>query len=707
MALCLSLLLSAVAMSQEGLGPQLRLLGLPQVEGDQVALRFSVRSAQGLPVTSLSAANVRLDESAQDIRLESRAELAQSLALIVSTSAASDLDLIRESLRVALDGLYREGDELSFFISAQRSVQQRRAASRAEADAIVAGLSESPSYDDSTPALLAALDWLSERRSDDQAVQALFVASYLNRSEEAQLGERYAQASQPLHVVQAHRFRQDSTPSLRVLASSSGGLFANNREGRFVVRDQGAPQAVNTFKVLLDTMRGARLVYELSYRSANRSLAAERRVTLRLALSSDQVAEAVFSYERPFDPPSLELVAPSLAANRQPTRRGAAIIYDLDEAPIVVRVRFGDDLPRALRSLRLEVTDGTGRVLQSDLLSDPQPNSAGHYALPWSLTPFSTPNSSSEVRVVVRVTDELGLESELTTTGRVSVGNLPPLPSPTPTLTPVPTATPTPQAAAALVVGLMDDGSGIPISPQQLLGGFVALLLVAVVALIMLLLTLSRLRRLRRRAARELAEAQAMTSFQGGQASQAPPNSADAGPGAVVAHVGGASPSPNGASAPSEAEKPLLGRLIVLEGLKEREIAIYEPVFIIGRSAEQGCHLVIDEPFISPRHCAIHIKDGVFAVRDLGGKNGTFVNGERVPRDRETFVPIGSEVAISKAVVVELWDADTYIDLSTRHESRGSITRTQARSDELTFRPMLDIAYAGDDDAIDDHYSPL
>src|SRR5690606_19134814 len=112
---------------------------------------------------------------------------------------------------------------------------------------------------------------------------------------------------------------------------------------------------------------------------------------------------------------------------------------------------------------------------------------------------------------------------------------------------------------------------------------------------------------------------------------------------------------------PGPAEKHTLGRLIVKRGLPPQEIPVDMPQYVIGRKAGEGINLAIDAPFISPRHCMITYRNNRFFIRDLGSKNGTFVNGERIQPERDTIVPNGSEVEITRQVVFELWDPDTVV----------------------------------------------
>ncbi|MCS7162286.1 MAG: FHA domain-containing protein [Bacteroidia bacterium] len=50
---------------------------------------------------------------------------------------------------------------------------------------------------------------------------------------------------------------------------------------------------------------------------------------------------------------------------------------------------------------------------------------------------------------------------------------------------------------------------------------------------------------------------------------------------------------------------------------------------LIGRSAE--CDIVLPYPEVSGRHAILTIhSDGSIEIRDVGSKNGTFINGQRV-----------------------------------------------------------------------------
>ncbi len=93
-------------------------------------------------------------------------------------------------------------------------------------------------------------------------------------------------------------------------------------------------------------------------------------------------------------------------------------------------------------------------------------------------------------------------------------------------------------------------------------------------------------------------------------------------------------------------------KLKVLQGASaNQEIAVPVAKFLVGRGEE--CHLRPKSPAISRHHCAILTANGQVAVKDLGSKNGTFVNEQRVEGvqpvdsgDIVAFGPLTFEVVI-------------------------------------------------------------
>lgn len=83
--------------------------------------------------------------------------------------------------------------------------------------------------------------------------------------------------------------------------------------------------------------------------------------------------------------------------------------------------------------------------------------------------------------------------------------------------------------------------------------------------------------------------------------------------------------------------------LKVIEGAKVgAKVAIKKPEFLIGRSKE--CHLCAGSSAVSRQHCAILRTDNRVAVKDLGSRNGTLVNGAKI--EGEVELVSGDEIVV-------------------------------------------------------------
>ena len=84
-------------------------------------------------------------------------------------------------------------------------------------------------------------------------------------------------------------------------------------------------------------------------------------------------------------------------------------------------------------------------------------------------------------------------------------------------------------------------------------------------------------------------------------------------------------------------------KLIVLAGAKEgTQIPLKKDKFVIGRASE--CTLRAGSEAISRRHCAIVRTDGTWIASDLGSRNGTYLNDQKI--ETPTALSLGDELRV-------------------------------------------------------------
>ena len=69
---------------------------------------------------------------------------------------------------------------------------------------------------------------------------------------------------------------------------------------------------------------------------------------------------------------------------------------------------------------------------------------------------------------------------------------------------------------------------------------------------------------------------------------------------------------------------------LVVPGQPPRVIPLRPLPFVIGRS--RSCHLVLRSDQVSRLHARIYREGPTFVIEDLGSRNGTFVNEQRIAR---------------------------------------------------------------------------
>jgi len=91
--------------------------------------------------------------------------------------------------------------------------------------------------------------------------------------------------------------------------------------------------------------------------------------------------------------------------------------------------------------------------------------------------------------------------------------------------------------------------------------------------------------------------------------------------------------------------------MALLQHSRSDRSLIVEPELLIGRSPTAG--LCITEPYVSAQHALLRWAGARWVLKDLGSRNGTFLNGARLEGGRNYDVSTGAELAFGRAS--ELW----------------------------------------------------
>lgn len=670
----------------------LTIVSEPVVDDTSRAIRvdFFVED-DGIPIVDLTSNAIRLSESAENIQLNTSFERTLHLAIAIDLSFGSDADLVRDSLRAFFDNYYMSGDIITLYVldaavADSASFRVIPIDSLETANSVINDLTSAESFFSVEPLLQRIFDDLQQIPNlVTNSRQVLFVGSLFNRPADANNSQAFAENDIAVHGVQAHRTREEFTTTYRGLTNAGGGLFANNFEGIFVIPGD-TYQPINNLKVLYDTIGNSRVVYTLTWQTRSLSLDSTRSVDISLTLPSGTALEQNISYTFDFEAPELRLVNQrSFDVERQISRLDdLSLAFELNERAVPIEVSFPDGVPRTIASLRLQVIDAeTSEVLQSALVQNPVLTD-NRYTLTWDLTDYTTPDSRTDVQLLVTALDELGLSVDVVTTGSILLPSAPPIPTATPTVTPLPSATPEPTAIPIVAsqssdgaVGVFNNGGG------QITGLLLSIIAFLILAVILLIVRSGRFQK--------EAETVSTTASANALHDTAPPAQP------IDAEI-------------KEEKQTRFAQLVPLKETGDKldidRIWLDKREFKIGRAST--CDFVVDAPTLDSEHCLIIIKgfDEVF-VRDLGTINGTYVNGERLRTSEERFVPIGSALGMTKELTFELWEANREI-LEPDHLTTMVKTTLFSNAESVPFRPLPGLRYAPDDGPeLEDDYSPI
>src|SRR5688500_19361270 len=95
---------------------------------------------------------------------------------------------------------------------------------------------------------------------------------------------------------------------------------------------------------------------------------------------------------------------------------------------------------------------------------------------------------------------------------------------------------------------------------------------------------------------------------------------------------------------------------------------LLEPEHLVGRSP--SCALVLEHPLVSSQHAVLRWSGEAWEVRDLGSRNGTFVNGQRIAGPAGRKVGKKAQIAFGhEEVSWEMVDDSGPVPRSEEHTS--------------------------------------
>src|SRR5271168_2538209 len=88
----------------------------------------------------------------------------------------------------------------------------------------------------------------------------------------------------------------------------------------------------------------------------------------------------------------------------------------------------------------------------------------------------------------------------------------------------------------------------------------------------------------------------------------------------------------NSIRAPQSSGSGVFPALVLVQGNEQKNIVLNRTPFSVGRKVDKD--LVIADPRVSRDHALIVLEESDFFLVDQGSKHGTFVNGERIERQK-------------------------------------------------------------------------
>lgn len=126
----------------------------------------------------------------------------------------------------------------------------------------------------------------------------------------------------------------------------------------------------------------------------------------------------------------------------------------------------------------------------------------------------------------------------------------------------------------------------------------------------------------------------------------------------------------------------MLGDVAKLRSVRDGREVVVVSRLRVGRASDAG--LALDAPHVSLEHALVRWGDGAWEVRDLGSRNGTFVDGTVIVAGETVEIDVGTRLAFGD--VDEAWDV-VEADAPTVYAEREDGAEAQAGKDGLLVLP--------------------
>ena len=120
---------------------------------------------------------------------------------------------------------------------------------------------------------------------------------------------------------------------------------------------------------------------------------------------------------------------------------------------------------------------------------------------------------------------------------------------------------------------------------------------------------------------------------------------------------------------------PAVSRLVAMFGPCRGVARELDAPLIVGRAAEEGLQLLDDK--VSREHCVIAPEGAGHTLKDLGSRNGTWLNGQRLQAQVPTALRPGDHVSVGESVLVY----EPSFDALRARDGESTLVLTRTRSE--------------------------